>query len=73
MSAYRTPAKQPEEPEKAWWEDEKPTEKERELWVQFYIAIIQSSRAWTIDGNTSAAENADAAIVSHRKRFGVVK
>lgn len=32
---YREPAVQPEEPKKEWWEEEEPTEKERELWVHF--------------------------------------
>jgi hypothetical protein len=70
---YRDSWKPPTEPPKPWWEDETPTEEERELWVQFYITFVQSSRVWKVDESVSPCDNADAAMSAHRKRFGVVK
>jgi hypothetical protein len=67
---YREPSEKPEEPEKGWWEDEKPTEKERELWVTFYLAFMRDPEPWKAKSPTQFADNA---MKTHRRRFGVVK
>lgn len=70
---YREPAEKPKEEPVPWYVEQAPTEKERELWVRFYEAVMHSPSRWTIDGKSVADELADSAIVSYRKRFGVVK
>lgn len=53
-----------------WHEQQKPSETERLLWIEFYRMFVLSSKTYNAGGSLNSAKLADDTMNDHIERFG---